>query len=216
MLAGRQSLVSARVREDGAVLEMSREGLRRIVVGDVELSDVLMRAFLLRRTFGIARPLGDAVLIGSRHSAGTLQLKEFLTRNGQPYTYLDVESAPDVQQLLERFRVRVEDVPVVLCGRGTVLRNPSKRQVAECLGFSPSLDETRLHDTVVIGAGPSGLAAAVYAASEGLDIVVVEAEAPGGQAGYSSKIRELPRLPNRHLGPGPCQFRLRASREVRR
>ncbi len=188
VLAGRQSLVSARVREDGAVLEISREGLRRIVVGDVELSDVLMRAFLLRRTFGIARRLGDAVLIGSRHSAGTLQLKEFLTRNGQPYTYLDVESAPEVQQLLERFRVRVEDVPVVLCGRGTVLRNPSKRQVAECLGFSPSLDETRLHDTVVVGAGPSGLAVAVYAASEGLDIVVVEAEAPGGQAGYSSRI----------------------------
>lgn len=188
VLAGRQSLVSARVREDGAVLEISREGLRRIVVGDSELSDVLVRAFLLRRTFGIARRLGDAVLVGSRHSAATLQLKEFLTRNGQPYTYVDVESAPDVQQLLERFRVRVEDVPVVLCGRGTVLRNPSKRQLAECLGFSPSLDETRVHDTVIIGAGPSGLAAAVYAASEGLDIVVVEAEAPGGQAACSSKI----------------------------
>ena len=206
VLAGRQSLVSARVREDGAVLEISREGLRRIVVGDAELSDVLMRAFLLRRTFGIARRLGDAVLVGSGHSAATLQLREFLTRNGQPYTYVDVESAPDVQQLLERFRVRVEDVPVVLCGRGTVLRNPSKRQVAECLGFSPSLDETRVHDTVVVGAGPSGLAAAVYAASEGLDIVVVEAEAPGGQAANSSKIENYLGFPTGISGQDLASF----------
>ncbi|HEX8794187.1 MAG TPA: FAD-dependent oxidoreductase [Polyangiaceae bacterium] len=188
VLAGRQSLVSARVREDGEVLEVDRQGLRRIVVGDAELSDVLMRAFLLRRTFGIARRLGDAILIGSRHSAATLGLKEFLTRNGQPYTYVDVESAGDVQQLLERFRVGAEDVPVVLCGRGTVLRNPSRRQLADCLAFSPRLDETRVHDVIVVGGGPSGLAAAVYAASEGLDVVVVEAEAPGGQAAFSSKI----------------------------
>ncbi len=188
VLAGRRSLVSARVAEDGEVLEVTREGLRRIVVCDAELSDVLVRAFLLRRAFGIARGIGGAVVVGSRHSAATLQLKEFLARNGQPYTYVDVESASDLQPLLERFHIRVDEVPVVLCGRDTVLRNPSRAQLAECLGFNPRLDDARVHDVVVVGAGPSGLAAAVYAASEGLDVLVVDAEAPGGQAGRSSKI----------------------------
>jgi thioredoxin reductase (NADPH) len=187
-LAGRQALVTARVREDGETLEIPRDELRRIVVGDAELSDVLMRAFLLRRAALIARNIGGAVMVGSRHSAATLELKEFLAHNGQPYTYIDVESASEVQQLLERFGVRVEDVPVILCGHDTVLRNPSRARVAECLGFSPRLDEALVHDVVIIGAGPAGMAAAVYAASEGLDVVVVDAEAPGGQAGCSSKI----------------------------
>mgnify|MGYP001480328922 CR=1 FL=1 len=188
VLGGRQSLVSARAREGGETLEVTREGLRRIVVGDAELSDVLMRAFILRRSMGIERGIGAAVVVGSRYSAATLQLKEFLARNGQPYTYVDVESAAEVQHLLERFDVCPGDVPVVLCGRKVVLRRPSKSQVAECLGFNPRLDETRIHDVIVVGAGPSGLAAAVYGASEGLDVVVVEAEAPGGQAAFSSKI----------------------------
>ncbi len=187
VLGGRQSLVSVRAREAGETLEVTREGLRRIVVGDAELSDVLMRAFLLRRSMGIERGIGAAVVVGSRYSAATLELKEFLARNGQPCTYIDVESAAEVQHLLERFEVRPGDVPVVLCGRKVVLRRPTKSQVAECLGFNPRLDE-RVHDVVVVGAGPSGMAAAVYAASEALDVVVVEAEAPGGQAAYSSKI----------------------------
>jgi thioredoxin reductase (NADPH) len=115
-------------------------------------------------------------------------VKEFLTRNVHPYTYIDLDQEADVQSLLDRFQVTEADVPVVVCRGEIVLRNPSNQQIAECLGLNVARDAARVHDLVVIGAGPSGLAAAVYAASEGLDVVIVEEESPGGQAGSSSKI----------------------------
>jgi len=136
----------------------------------------------------IANSTGDAILIGSSHSAATLRIREFLTRNGQPHTYLDVEKDPSVQVLLDRFQLRVEDVPVIICRYEKVLKNPTNEEVADCLGMNAAIEPAQVRDLVVVGAGPAGLAAAVYGASEGLDVLVVESNAPGGQAGSSSKI----------------------------
>ena len=136
----------------------------------------------------IARGIGDAVLVGSTHSPGTLRIKEFLTRNGHPYAYLDLDRDPDVQGLLDRFQVATLGRPVLICRGTVVLRNPSNQQIADCLGFNDAIDPAQLRDVVIIGAGPSGLAAAVYGASEGLNVLVLESNSPGGQAGLSSKI----------------------------
>src|SRR5213078_1488039 len=162
--------------------------LRALVQRDFELSEILMRAFILRRVALIAHGVSGLVLIGSRHSAHTLSIREFLSRNGQPFTYQEVESEPDVQALLDRFHVGVDEVPVVVCETGAVLRNPTIETLASGLGLSRELDAAATRDVVVVGAGPAGLAAAVYAASEGLDVLVLEDTATGGQAGSSSRI----------------------------
>src|SRR5262249_35788432 len=117
----------------------------------------------------------------------SLRVKEFLNRNGQPYSYVSLDTEEDVQYLLDKFKIQPGDVPLVIC-RGYVLRNPTNEQVADCLGYNISIDLARVRDVIVVGAGPSGLAAAVYAASEGLDVLVLELNGPGGQAGSSSRI----------------------------
>jgi thioredoxin reductase (NADPH) len=188
MISGRRTLVRARMREDGDLLVMTPEALRKVVQTDSEISETLMRAFILRRVALIADKRGDAVVIGSSLSAATLRIREFLTRNGQPHTYLDVEKDPGVQALLDRFQITVHDVPVLICRYEKVLKNPTNEEVADCLGLNAGLDQGHLHDLIVVGGGPAGLAAAVYGASEGLDVFVLESNAPGGQAGSSSKI----------------------------
>ncbi|MGD0678250.1 MAG: FAD-dependent oxidoreductase [Polyangiaceae bacterium] len=188
VLAGRRALVRALMVQDGDVVVIGPQGLRRLIQEDSEISEVLMRAFILRRVALIADGLGDATLIGSAHSAGTLRLQEFLTRNAHPYTFVDVDRDADVQALLDRFHVGVDDVPIVICRGEVVLKNPSNEAVAECFGLNVAIDHGRVRDLVVVGAGPGGLAAAVYAASEGLDALVLETHSPGGQAGTSSKI----------------------------
>jgi thioredoxin reductase (NADPH) len=188
MLTGRRSLVCARMGEAGEVIELSPEELQALVQTDVGISQVLMTAFIFRRLELIANHVGDVALIGSPHSPGTLRIKEFLTRNGHPYTYLDLDKDSGVQEMLDRFKVGVDEIPVLICRGTTVLRNPSNQQVADCLGLNPKLDETQVLDVVIVGAGPAGLAAAVYAASEGLNVLMIETTAPGGQAGSSSKI----------------------------
>jgi thioredoxin reductase (NADPH) len=188
MLSGRRGFARIRASTDGEVIEVEREQLLSLVQTDSELSEILMRAFILRRVELIAHQVGDAVLVGSSHSAATLRIKEFLTRNGYPHAYVDLDRDPDVQALLDRFHVSLTDIPVVICRGESVLRNPTNRQIADCLGFNEAIDRTHVRDLVVIGAGPSGLAAAVYSASEGLDVLVLESNAPGGQAGSSSKI----------------------------
>jgi thioredoxin reductase (NADPH) len=188
MLSGRRTLVRAWARVPGKVVELSRERLLAVVQTDPELSEILMRAFILRRVELIASGIGDVVLVGSSHSRGTLRIKEFLGRNGHPYAYIDLEREPDVQVLLDRFDVGVADVPVLIWRGETALRNPTNQQIADSLGFNDAIDRTHVRDVVVVGAGPSGLAAAVYAASEGLDVLVLETNAPGGQAGSSSRI----------------------------
>jgi thioredoxin reductase (NADPH) len=188
MITGRRSLNRARVSKPGEVIELDREHLLSLVQTDAELSEILMRAFILRRSELIAGGFGDVVLIGSTHCAGTLRVKEFLIRNGHPHHYIDLDRDSDAQELLDRFRVSAADVPVLICRGDAVLRNPSNQQIAECLGFNDAIDETHLRDVVIVGAGPAGLAAAVYGASEGLDVLVVESNVPGGQAGSSSRI----------------------------
>jgi thioredoxin reductase (NADPH) len=188
MLSGRRSLVRARASRQGELIELDHKDLRRLVQTDAELSDILMRAFILRRVEVIAAGVGDIVLVGSTHSAGTLRIKEFLMRNGHPYSYIDLDRDSDVQNLLDSFQILSSEIPVVIYRGQLVLRNPSNQQIADCLGFNEPIDQTQVSDLVVIGAGPSGLAAAVYGASEGLDVVVLETSSPGGQAGSSSKI----------------------------
>jgi thioredoxin reductase (NADPH) len=152
------------------------------------LSEILMRAFMLRRLELIAHEFGDVVVLGSTHCAGTLRVKEFLTRNGHPFHYIDLDRDAEAQAVLDQFHVSAADVPVVVCGADAVLRNPTNEQIADCLGFNDAIDQTRVSDLVIVGAGPSGLAAAVYGASEGLDVLVLESGSPGGQAGSSSRI----------------------------
>ncbi len=187
-LRGIPGFTRIRVREAGEILSISEAGLRNIVQTDAEVSEIFMRAFILRRMGLVASGQSEAMLLGSRHSAGTLRLREFLTRNSYPYVSVDIEADSGVQALLERFHVTVDEVPVLIGRCGRVFKNPSIAQVADFLQMNPAIDDTKVHDLVVVGAGPAGLAAAVYAASEGLDVLVVEANAPGGQAGTSSRI----------------------------
>jgi thioredoxin reductase (NADPH) len=188
MISGQQCIVIGRVKNAGEFLEIPQEGLRSLVARDAELSEIIMRAFILRRLALITHHLGNVVLMGSRHSADTLRLREFLVRNSYPYTFVDLDTDKLSQELLDRFAVKLEEVPVVICDFQTVLRNPSTQQLADCLGLNVNVDNGQVHDLVIVGAGPAGLGAAVYAASEGLDALLVETESPGGQAGSSSKI----------------------------
>jgi len=196
LLTGRRGFATIRVSEPGSVIELRRDDLLALVQNDGELSEIFMRAFILRRVALIARGIGDVVLLGSAFSPGTLRVKEFLSRNGHPYTYVDLDRDDGVQDLLDRFHVDASDVPVVICRGKFVLRNPTNQEVADCLGFNEGIDETRIRDVAIIGAGPSGLAAAVYAASEGLDVLVIEANSPGGQAASSSRIENYLGFPN--------------------
>ena len=188
MISGTRSLVRGRVAEAGEFLEFSPEDLRSIVARDAELSEIFMRAFILRRLALITRGYGNVILLGSRHCSGTLRLREFLGRNSYPYTFVDLDTDKTSQELLDRFQIKLSEVPVVICNGRTVLRNPPTQVLADCLGLNAHIDHTQIRDVLIVGAGPSGLAAAVYAASEGLDVLVIETSAPGGQAGSSSKI----------------------------
>ena len=196
LLSGRPVLVRIRMSEAGEVIEVDREHLLKLVQTDNELSEIFMRAFILRRVELIAQHVGNFVLVGSSYSPGTLRIKEFLTRNAHPYTYLNLERDASVQELLDHFQITVDEVPVVICRGESIFRNPSNQQLADCLGFNDAIDQTNIRDLIVIGAGPAGLAAAVYSASEGLDVLVLETNAPGGQAGSSSKIENYLGFPN--------------------
>ena len=187
-LSGRRAIGRIRARQAGEVIEIPREGLLALVQVDAEISEILMRAFILRRVELLAQGVGDVTLVGSSHSADTLRIKEFFTRNGHPYMYVDLERDADVQSILDQFHVSPAETPVVICRAQTVLRNPANRDIANWLGLNQTVDETRVRDLVIVGAGPAGLASAVYGASEGLDVLVVETHSPGGQAGASSKI----------------------------
>ena len=188
MLSGSRGLVQIRVSSPGEVIEVDRQNLLALVQTDSELSDIFIRAFIFRRVELISHQFGDAVLVGSNNCSATLHIKEFLTRNGHPYSFIDLDRDTSVQGLLDRFHVSSADMPIVICRCKIVLKNPTNGEIAECLGFNEAIDHTRLRDLVIIGAGPAGLSAAVYAASEGLDVLVLEMNAPGGQASSSSKI----------------------------
>jgi thioredoxin reductase (NADPH) len=188
LISGRRVFMRGRVTAAGEFLEMSSAQLRTLVARDAELSEIFMRAFILRRVMLINRGQGNVILMGSRHSAKTLRLREFLVRNGHPFAYVDLDTDTSSQEMLDHFHVTIEEIPIVVCNNRNVLRSPSIQELAMCLGLNAHITTTEVRDLAIVGAGPSGLAAAVYGASEGLDVLVVEAESPGGQAGSSSRI----------------------------
>ena len=187
LISGNRPLVTARVTQDGAVLELTREKVLSLMAKDTEVGDILMGAFVARRLLAIQLGEGNVVLFGTKSSGRTLALREFLTRNGHPFTYIDIDTDSCASELMEKLAVRNGEIPVVYCNRRYVLRNPSIAELAACLDLNINIDKG-VRDVLVIGAGPAGLAAAVYAASEGLKTLVIEKSAPGGQAGSSSRI----------------------------
>jgi thioredoxin reductase (NADPH) len=187
-LRGVGSVVRMRVHSAGTALSIADSALRDVIQTDSELSELFMRAFILRRVALVTSASGDVILLGSTNSASTLRLQQFLTRNTFPFVNLDVSDDSAAKELRQRFRIADGDLPVVLCRGELVLKNPSNEEVAACLGMNPQIDDSRVRDLIVVGAGPGGLAAAVYGASEGLDVLVLETGTPGGQAGSSSKI----------------------------
>jgi len=188
MIGSQRAVVLARVTHPGDVLEISQESLRALAARDSQLGEILLRAFLLRRLMLIVKQLGNVIIIGSRHSTDTVRLREFLVRHSHPYTFVDLEIDSISQSLLDRFGVTLDEIPVVICNDTAVMRNPTVLELANCLGLNDNIDDSLLWDVVIVGAGPAGLAAAVYAASEGLGSLVIESHAPGGQAGSSSRI----------------------------
>jgi len=187
-LRGVSSMVRMRVCTDGEVLEIDEKRVRTIIQTDSELGEIFLRAYILRRVGLIQAQVGDVILLGSSHSADTLRLQQFLTRNTYPYVYLDVREDAAARDMQEHFSLKESDLPVVICRGAVALKNPSSEEVAACLGMNQAVDDQRVRDLIVVGAGPAGLAAAVYGASEGLDVLVLETGTPGGQAGSSSKI----------------------------
>jgi thioredoxin reductase (NADPH) len=187
-LAGRAAAATTRAVSDCEVIVIDEESLRALVIAEAELSETIMRAYILRRVAFIQGQHAGVVVIGSTASAPTLHLRHFLSRNGQPSAYFDIVEHAETKELLTRYGATEADIPIVVTLQGTVLRRPSNRAVADAIGLSPDRLNGARFDLVVVGAGPAGLAAAVYAASEGLKVVVLDAKAPGGQAGTSSKI----------------------------
>jgi thioredoxin reductase (NADPH) len=200
MLSGRRAIIRIRATKPGSVIELNRQHMMALIQSDTELGEIIMRAFILRRVELLAAGVGDVVLIGSIHSSSTFRIKEFMMRNGHPYSYIDLEHDADVQNLLDSFHIDAREIPVMIYQGKFVLRNPTTHQIADCLGFNESIDQTHVRDLIIIGAGPLGLAAAVYGASEGLDVLVLETGTPGGQAGSSSRIENYVGFPTGILG----------------
>ena len=215
-LSGRRSLVRCRAREASTVLEIGRANLRRGSCRPTSRSASYSCAHsCCAASYLMDNAVGDAVLIGSSHSADTLRLKAFMSRNGHPHTYIDVERDADVQAMLDHFEIRVTDIPVLICRGELVLRNPSNAEAADCFGLNAGIDEGGVYDLIVIGAGPSGLAAAVYGASEGLNVLVVEEQCPRRPSRIQLANRKLPRFSHGDLRAGTGGPRVRPSGEVR-
>ncbi|SOE94120.1 thioredoxin reductase (NADPH) [Burkholderia sp. D7] len=187
-LAGRAAVATTRAISDCEVIVIDEESLRALVIAEAELSETIMRAYILRRVAFIQGQHVGVVVIGSTSSGPTLRLRHFLSRNGQPSAYFDIVDHAEAKELLMHYDATEADLPVVITLQGSVLRQPSHRAVADAIGLSPDRLNGEHFDLVAVGAGPAGLAAAVYAASEGLKVAVLDAKAPGGQAGTSSKI----------------------------
>jgi len=184
----RQVLVSARAGEPSVLLRVRRADFRRMVSTESDIGEIVMRAFILRRVGLIRHVHGGVVVVGPAHGADTLRLVQFLTRNAYPLRLLDTEADAEAGGFLDCFSLSAADLPVVVAPGHRVLKNPSLPQLADELGLTETFDHAQVFDLAVVGAGPAGLAAAVYGASEGLQTIVLESLAPGGQAGTSSKI----------------------------
>lgn len=187
-LGGRPSLVDAIASEPVDVIVIPPAQLRALLIAEAELGEQIMRALILRRMGLLETGAGGPIIVGSAESGDVLRLENFLRRNGHPHQRLDPNQDSCGKVLAERFEVAPEEMPIVVCPNGKVLRNPTEAEVARCIGLISPLDPDIIHDVVVIGAGPAGLATAVYAASEGLSVLVLDCRAFGGQAGASARI----------------------------
>jgi thioredoxin reductase (NADPH) len=186
-LSGRPSLIEARALTDVEAVAIVPDKLRALLIAEADLGERIMRALILRRV-GLIEAGAGPVVIGDEHDADVLRLVNFLRRNGHPYLDLDPATDNCARTLVERFHVAAEELPIVLCPNGQLLRNPSEDQLARCVGLLGPIDGKKLYDVVVIGAGPSGLATSVYAASEGLSVLAIDCRSFGGQAGASARI----------------------------
>ena len=187
-LNDRRTLVSARATETSRVVRIPRPAFRRLVANEADIGEIMMRAFILRRVGLIMHAAGGVAVIGPMHDADVSRIERFLIRNAYPHRLIDTETDPAAGGMVDVFALKAEDLPVVTAPGGLLLRNPTTAALADALGLAESVDPEHVHDVAIVGAGPAGLAAAVYAASEGLETIVVEALAPGGQAGTSSRI----------------------------
>jgi thioredoxin reductase (NADPH) len=216
VLSGRAILVTARVKDAGRVLAISSEQLHHIVSDIPDVGEVLLRAFLTRRTLLIQSGFGGIQIIGSRFSPDAHRLRDFSIRNAIPFTFLDVETDPNAEILLKKFGITTEETPVVIGRDYKVLRNPTVTQLGHCAGLDAMLNPGDVFDLVVVGAGPAGLAASVYAASEGLRVIAIDAVAAGGPGRDQRKNRKLSRIPIRHQWCRAHCARAAAGAEVRR
>jgi thioredoxin reductase (NADPH) len=187
-LSGRPSLVDAIARKPVEVLVIPPDRLRALLVAEAELGERIMRALILRRVGLLETGAGGPVIVGRPESGDVLRLASFLRRNGHPHLQLDPDTDTDARALIERFHVDPGELPIVLCPGGQLLRNPGEVELARCIGLVGPIDPDRVYDVAVIGAGPAGLATAVYAASEGLAVLVLDCRSFGGQAGASARI----------------------------
>jgi len=187
-LSGRPSLVDAYAREAAQALLIPPRRLRDLLVEEAELAERIMRALILRRVALLDVAAGGPVIVGSADHADVLRLENFLARNGDPHQRPDPQTDPCAQTLIERFHIDARELPIVLCPNGQLLRNPSDVELARCIGLVRPIDPDKIYDVVIVGAGPAGLAAAVYAGSEGLSVLALDCRAFGGQAGASARI----------------------------
>jgi thioredoxin reductase (NADPH) len=187
-LAGRPALVDAHAQEEVEALIIAPGELRALLIAEAELGEHVMRALILRRVGLLETGAGGPVILGRPQNADVLRLEGFLGRNGHPYQRLDAETDAEAKALIERFHVDTGQLPIVLCPGGQLLRNPTESELARCIGLLGPIDPNRLYDVVIVGAGPAGLAGAVYAGSEGLSVLVLDCRAFGGQAGASMRI----------------------------
>jgi thioredoxin reductase (NADPH) len=187
-LAGRPALVDAHAQEDVEALIIPREQLRALLIAEAELGERVMRALILRRVGLLETGAGGPVIVGRPQNGDVLRLEGFLRRNGHPYQRLNPETDADAKALIERFHVDTGQLPIVLCPNGQLLRNPTEPDLARCIGLLGPIDPNHVYDVIVVGAGPAGLATAVYAGSEGLSVLVLDCRAFGGQAGASARI----------------------------
>src|SRR5205823_3660586 len=186
-LSGRPALVDAYAEGPVDALVIPPEKLRALLVAEAELGERIMRALILRRV-GLLEAGAGPIIIGDADHADVLRLENFLRRNGHPHQRLDPDIDADARALLERFHIERDELPIVLCPGGQLLRNPGESQLARCIGLVGPIDPTKVYDVAIVGAGPAGLATAVYAASEGLSVLVVDCRSFGGQAGASARI----------------------------
>ena len=213
-LSGRPSLVETTAECDVESLLVCPAALRALIVAEADLGERIVRALILRRVALIEQGASGPIIFGAPDTPDSLQLQSFLQRNAQPYHVVDTTRDPEAAVFLEQYGAAPGE-PLVVCPDGSVLRNPSTDMLARCIGMVDSEERPEPFDVAIVGAGPAGLSSAVYAASEGLRVVVLDCRAFGGQSGCQRTHRELPRIPHRHIGAGARRPRLRAGAEIR-